>query len=148
MDYSEKIFEMLGVEPYEEFKIADEKETYVYRITNILRIEVKVDNAWLLSAFVHIRDILIGYKKIIKIQKPTKEEQLVIDYARLCGYNWIAKDPDGTCFAYSKKPFKSEKTWHVDFSDYTIASDLKYDLSFLFWEDKEPYYIGNNEDVE
>lgn len=146
MDYSEKIFEILGVKPYEEFKIADEKETYVYRITNILRIEVKIDNAWLLSNFVHIGDILIGYKKIIKIQKPTKEEQLVIDYAKLVGYNWIAKDMDGNCYAYDTKPIKNLKNemWGNDNS----TTNLEYNLSFLSWEDDEPYYIGDDTNVE
>ena len=150
MNYSEKIFEVLGVEPYKEFKLDNAKDLYTYRITNDLRIEVKVNKfvPWTLSNFIHIRSILLGEHKIIKILKPTKEEQLVIDYARLCGYNWIAKDKDGRCFAYELKPLKIEREWQSDFSDYTPALEIGYNLSFLSWEDKEPYYIGGDKNVD
>ena len=141
---------MLGVKPYEEFKIDNAKDLYTYRITNDLRIEVKVNKIapWKLSNFTHIRPILLGEYKIIKISKPTKEEQLVIDYARLCGYNWIAKDQDERCFIYKLKPLKREREWQSAFSDYTPALELGYSLSFLSWGDEEPYYIGDDKNKE
>ena len=148
MDYSEKIFEMLGVKPYEEFKIDNTKDLYTYRITNDLRIEVKVNEftPWTLSNFIYIRPILLGEYKIIKISKPTKEEQLVIDYAKLLGYNWIAKDMDGNCYAYDTKPIKilEDEMWGNDDS----STNLEYNLSFLSWKDDEPYYIGDDKNVE
>lgn len=153
MNYSEEIFKMLGVKPYEEFKLDFENksyQSYLYRITNDLRIEVKVNTmtSWKLSTFISIRLILSGERKIIKILKPTKEEQLVIDYARLCGYNWIAKDKDERCFTYKLKPLKIEIAWDSDFSDYTPALELGYNLSFLSWKDNEPYYIGDDKNVD
>ena len=146
MDYSEKIFEMLGVKPYEEFKI-NLYPQFEYRINSSLIVEIHEDT-WHISNFVNLRNILLGEYKIIKIFKPTNEEQLVIDYARLCGYNWITKDQDKKCFTYKLKPLKREREWQSNFSDYTPALELGYSLSFLSWEDKEPYYIGDDKNVE
>lgn len=150
MDYSEKIFEMLDVKPYEEFKIDNAKDLYTYRITNDLRIEVKVNEftPWTLSNFTHIKSILLGKCKIIKIFKPTKEEQLVIDYARLCGYNWIAKDADNQCYAYDNKPIWEFNMWVNSSSSNKAAKNLEYNLSFLSGKDDEPYYIGDDKNVE
>ena len=146
---------MLGVKPYEEFKIDNAKDLYTYRITNDLRIEVIETNEkvnkfapWTLSNFTHIRPILLGEHKIIKILKPTKEEQLVIDYAKLCGYKWIAKDADNKCYAYVDKPIWEFNMWKISSLSDKTAKDLEYNLSFLSWEDDEPYYIGDDKNVE
>lgn len=146
MNYSEKIFEILGVKPYEEFKI-DIYPKFEYRINSSLIVEIHEDT-WHVSNYVTLRSILLGDYKIIKIPKPTKEEQLVIEYARLCGYNWIAKDKNGRCFTYKLKPLKIEREWQSDFSEDTPPLELGYNLSFLSWEDKEPYYIGDDTNVD
>ena len=77
MNYSEKVFEMLGVKPYEEFKV-NLYPQFEYRINSSLIVEIHEDT-WHISSFVNLRNILLGEYKIIKILKPTKDAPLVFD---------------------------------------------------------------------
>ena len=91
-----------------------------------------------------LRDILNGTYTIIKtFDKPTSQEQLAIDYAKACGYKWIAKDGDGIVFAYGDKPNRVDdlELWDYQWEDYM---QIKIPISFISWDDKEPYYIGDD----
>ena len=89
------------------------------------------------------RQIFNGYSHIIKIPKPTEEDKIVIAYAKLCGCKYIAKDSDGSIYAYKDRPDKGETCWHQVNHDAQFAVVvLICDISFLSWEDEEPYYIG------
>lgn len=70
---------------------------------------------------------------------PTKEESIAISYFKLAGYKYLAKDGDGRTYAYKGKPSKNlyEKLWEGHCHAYCVIN-----MSFLSWEDKEPYYIG------
>lgn len=72
MNYSEKIFEMLGVKPYEEFYIKNKYQFHnPYRINANLEIEI-CGEPCLISDHVNLRNILLGEYKIIKIPKLTR----------------------------------------------------------------------------
>ena len=137
-----KIFDILGVEPDEEFKVSD--NNFKYSFDHKLGLEFyngsewhKVENADM------YRQIMNGYSHIIKIPKPTEEDKIVIAYAKLCGCKYIAKDSDGSIYAYKDRPDKGETCWHQVNHDAQFATvELICDISFLSWEDEEPYYIG------
>ena len=140
-----KIFDILGVEPDEEFKVSD--NNFKYSFDHKLGLEFydgsewhKVENADM------YRTIINGYSHIIKIPKPTEEDKIVIAYAKLRGFLYIAIDKDGEVRAYRRKPIKyKSEVWAVE--DEFPSEDfnyirLHYKVSFLSWEDEEPYYIG------
>lgn len=74
----------------------------------------------------------------------TQEEQLVVDYAKLCGFEWLCKDADGDIWAYKEKPVKNDyiNAWLMAPTG-TSSIEINYPLSFLSWKDEEPYYIGD-----
>ena len=165
MNYSEKIFEILGIKPYEEFYIKGHKHKYRINQNLIVEVEPQEENhiLWTSSTYVGIRSILLGKKKIIKIPKRTitKKDQIVIDYAKLLGFNWIAKDENGRVYAYKEKPVKliNERVWdaapcqnlksNISMKRGGIgqfphqATPIFFSISLISWEDEEPYYIGD-----
>lgn len=56
--------------------------------------------------------------------------------------NYIARDSNGYLYAYEKKPIKSITRWGLggDFKLFDTDTTL---FTFIRWEDKEPYCIGN-----
>lgn len=142
MNYSEQIFEMLGIKPYEEFYLSINQFQRKYRINQDLKLEIDW-NGWTSSAY-HLGELLIDTSKIIKIPKLTKEDQVIIDYARLCGYNWIAQNKNECCHAFTEKPIRDGESWTRHPVDHKKAMFLSCPLSFLLWEN-EPYYIGDEE---
>lgn len=68
-DNVRKIFDILGVEPGEEFKADNEK---IYRINEDLSIKVKSDNGWLYTTYINIASLLNGTYRIIKLPKKKK----------------------------------------------------------------------------
>lgn len=81
MNYSEKIFEMLGVKPNQEFYMINFGNKVKYKIDENLK--VKCDwNGWKNSQY-DISDFLTGNCEIIKIHKPTKDAPPVFDYEGL-----------------------------------------------------------------
>ena len=147
-DYTNKIFEMLGVEPEEEFTLRFcEKVFGVYKLDKHLNLYFRLcKSANTFSQSCRgIKDILNGNFEIIKIPKPTAEEQLAIDYARACGYKWLAKNSNGEVYAFKRKPAKiySIGYWHVNDLLDNVNIILHNPISFLSWEDEEPYYIGD-----
>lgn len=140
MDYTKQIFEMLGVEPYETFKIQGMKEKFV--IDNDLNL-LLTDERGHFAYYLSISEILRGEYKIIKRIKPTAEEQLAIDYARACGYKWLAKDKDETVAAFKEKPSKNQSIW-LNIAGYPNSwMIIRIPISFLNWDDEEPFYIGD-----
>ena len=135
MDYAKYIFDKLNVKPYEEFKL--EGEDLLYRLDEQLNVEGKFTSiGWSRSAHT-IQSILNGTYSIIKF--PSKEDQIVIDYAKLCGYKYIAKDKNGDVCMYQEKPIKHYTQW-------VAMGGLKpilHPISLVSWEDEEPYYIGD-----
>lgn len=141
----DKVFDILGVEPFEKFLISDEEYAGVkYYIDYDLKIyampsdsdfgveEERSDKT--------ILDILKNKLKIQKIYKPTKKEQLAIDYARALGCKWIAKDREDLIYAFTEKPHKMTTVWNVENGEFYV---INIPISFIHWDDEEPYYIGD-----
>ena len=142
MDYSKQIFTMLNIKPDEEFKLQGLSDKNIYSISNALYVHEK-NEYQKTNHYVDgmLTPILNGTYTIIKLPKkiiPTKEEQIVIDYAKLCGYKYLAKDYDGAIFAFGKKPYKCQHTWSDNTCNYL---KLYSPISFISWEDDEPYEI-------
>lgn len=143
MDYTKQIFEMLGVEPEEEFTLGRGYSlNYFFDKELKLRV-VNRAGAKLVSIDYKLQDILTGKIKIVKIPHPTAEEQLAIDYARACGCKWIAKDKNKTVAAFKEKPQKWEKGWINTTNNLDDWIELYLPISFIHWEDEEPFYIGD-----
>lgn len=140
MNYVNKILEVLGIQPLEKFTLigypACEDDNYYF--DSKLNIYGVSNNKITYTSNVSIQDILTGVVKIVK--KPTKKEQLAIDYARACGCKWMVKDKNGGVYAYKLKPYKYNSAWKESSQDY-ITIDIP--LSFLSWSDEEPYFIGD-----
>lgn len=145
MELREKIFKLLGIKPNEEFKIYSpffekDENLRTYKLTENMVVEYK-DNYDRWNPDWTILPKLLKEEAIIKkIIIPTKEEQIVIDYAKLLGHKWLAKDKNGEICGYREKPTKLHCTWTSNEGDYSY---LEYNtISFLSFEDQEPYYIG------
>ena len=149
-EITKEIFEFLNVEPDEIFQI--EGSTNYYKINKDLQLYLAhsqknvVKKLWeLCGPHLTISNLLVGKATIEKIIKPTEKEQLAINYAKACGFNWIAKDESGAVYAFVDKPIKHEqiKQWGIGQSFHTAAQIL-LPISFLSWKDEEPYYIGDD----
>ena len=144
MNYSKQIFKMLGIKPWEEFKIPGYNSDLSFCISETLLLYCKCSptDTWSCtnSLIPDLRSLLNGTKTIIKIPKPTPDEQLAIDYAKKCGCKWLAKNRGDTYYAYNRKPKKEQFGWVVKDGE---AIKIHIPISFIHWEDDEPYYIGD-----
>lgn len=141
IDHTEDVFKLLGVSSNEIFKVKSFSNGD-YKITQDLMVYVNVKKGcWAKSAYT-IADFLNGNLAICKKPIPTEIEQLAINYALACGYHWLAKDSDGDIYAYIEKPQKKSVAgiWNIN-GNSMIKIELP--ISFLSWEDEEPYYIGD-----
>lgn len=141
----DKVFDILGVEPFEEFLISDEEYAGVkYYIDYDLKIYAMPSDSDFgveeESSDIIILDILKNKLKIQKIYKPTKKEQLAIDYARALGCKWIAKDREDLIYAFTEKPHKMTTVWNVERGKHYV---INIPISFIHWDDEEPYYFGD-----
>jgi len=145
MELKEQIFKLLNIKPNEEFKITSpffekDEKFHTYKLNENMIVEYKDSYGRWNNDWTILPKLLNGEAFIKKIIIPTEEEQIVIAYARLLGYKWLAKDKNGEVCGFSEKPSKSSSVWTVSNGDYNY---LEYDnISFLSFEDKEPYYIG------
>ena len=98
----DKIFEMLGVEVGESFYIEEEIIKHTYHFDTDFFLWQHKDGSKLSSAY-SLLDFLNGnyhIKKII-IRTMTPSEKIVLEYAKLCGGKYIAKDEDGSIYFYA-----------------------------------------------
>lgn len=143
-DVTEKVFKALGIKPNEKFKIKEDNSGDSYYLDeNLSGYCVESDNSLLPFNADFLQDILRGKIEIVKLPKePTKEDKIIIDYARLFGYNWIAVDGDGEIIVSEYELQRSGgKTHWTPKGTFKNFDYLGGKLSFLSWED-EPYYIG------
>lgn len=148
-NHSEEIFNMLGIEPMRKFKVKPtgdsiiDYDDYTYFMDSNLN-TYEDDFIHSCKNYTILPKLLSGQLKIIK-ELSTKninispEEQTVIDYCKLCGYKYLAKDKIGEIWAYKEKPEKRATMWlDLDNDDTT---EIEYNLSFLSWDDEEPWVI-------
>lgn len=141
IDHTEDVFKLLGLSPDEVFKVKN-LSNGGYKITQELMVYVNVDKGrWTKSAYT-IADFLNGNLAICKKPIPTETEQLAINYALACGYHWLAKDLGGDIYAYIEKPQKKSVAGIWDINGNSMIK-IELPISFLSWEDEEPYYIGD-----
>lgn len=135
-----KIFDILGVEPAEEFRIVN--NGMLCRFNEELELQCRISDQYFetVENVDTYRKIITGETKIIKIPKPTEEDKIVIAYAKLSGYPYLAKDKSGAVIAYATKPTKRAECPEWDSGG--CYFHVYHDVSFLSWEDEEPYYIG------
>ena len=74
---------------------------------------------------------------------PNKSEQIAINYARECGMKYLAEQKDGQVFAFEEKPVKTDGKWIVN--SVLKPIEIYVPISFISFEDEEPYLIKNNE---
>lgn len=150
-EITKEIFEFLNVEPDEIFRI--EGSTNYFKINKDLQLYLAhsqknvFKKLWeLCGPHLTISNLLVGKATIEKIIYPTEKEQIAINYAKACGCNWLAKDKNNKIYAYEKKPVKTHyEEWVCEkISDTSIL--IKIPISFLSWNDTEPYYIGDEKE--
>ena len=147
MDYVAKFFDLLEIKPQERFKLksTDNNKMYnfIYYFSDRLSLRYINNVGDDFKSDLYIEDILNGNLQIVKIPKISEEEKTAIKYFLLAGYKYMAKDKNGKVYAYKTKPIKAPIS-HWDCCDNNLSSYCKVDIpiSFLSWEDTEPYYIG------
>ena len=119
------------------------KNRYIYKFDKELNLFTRTTNTkWDTALLCFLLEILTGRCDIIKIPQPTAEEKLAIDYARACGFKWLAKDKNKTLAAYKEKPQKGTNEWLNTTNDCYDWIEIYLPISFISWEDEEPFYIG------
>lgn len=143
-DIIKKIFEMLGVEPNEEFRLTDLTGKYKFNECLQLYTYDSYNNFWTTwqNESPRLNSILTGNFNIIKLKKWTKEEEIIAKYLKLIGYKWIIKDKDWKIFAYKDKPIKHSMSgfWSLENSR---GCSIQYNMPNIKWEDTEPTYIDD-----
>lgn len=144
IDHTEEVFKLLGISPNEVFKVKS-LNGVDYKINEGLGILFLNGQGKWEGSQLSLVDFLNGNVTIYKKPIPTEIEQIAINYALAYGCHWIAKDSDGIIYAYKRKPHKSRYSdmWDDDVNDDKLMVEIKLPISFLSWEDNEPYYIGD-----
>ena len=145
-EYLNKVFDLLGIEPYDEFTILN--EDFLGRRFGIyldLTVYENIRDSFekeipLVESNRIIADILRKNLTIQKVPEISEKEQLAIDYARALGCKWIAKDKEDLIYAFTEKPHKMTTVWNVENGEHYV---INIQISFIHWDDKEPYYIGD-----
>ena len=137
MSKEEKFWDLIGVKPNVLFKLKNEYRmtTNVYYFDSMMNLK---RNSGIQSEGITLYDIISGRETIVPVQLLTQEDKLILEYAKLIGCNWVAKDEDGDVYGYIDKPVKSYNWWKST----NKAYKLYYDISILSWEDAEPYEIS------
>lgn len=141
-----KIFDMLGVEPNEKFKIKYDGKIYdKYYIDKYLKLIVDKEN--FITSFTTL-DIITGNIEIIKISKYdfTEEEKNTLKGLKLLKFNYIARNQVGELIAYTDKPEKNYtlSIWQYQFGEMTYVNPNMF--KSIKWEDSKPFKIPDLED--
>lgn len=142
-----KIFDMIGVEPNERFKIKEKNNNpdHLYYIDE--KLSLQIDNyGW--GTMYKTLDILNEIIEIVKIPKYefTKGENDALKGLKLLKFNYIARNETGELMAYTDKPEKNYtlSVWQDQFGEITYVNPHMFD--FIQWKDSEPFEIPNIED--
>ena len=143
-----KIFDILGVEPNEKFKIKYDGKIYdKYYIDKYLKLIADKEN--FITSFTTL-DIITGNIEIIKIPKYefTKEENDALKGLKLLKFNYIARNETGQLIAYTDKPKKNYtlSVWQEQFGEITYVNSNMF--KSIKWKDSEPFKIPDFEDEQ
>lgn len=93
-----------------------------------------VDNArileWLIAEGV-------GRYPVISVAQKTE----LVAIMSMLDMTWLAKNTDGTIFAYASKPTKGFKVWSNTNKGHVRLYSCANVASLVFWEDEDPLYI-------
>ena len=136
-DYKEQVLSMMNLKVNTPFTLRDNKCNQVlpgkYFINDSMEVIEENTNLF----FISIKHLITGDFSVIK--DLTEKEKIAIEYAKACGCNWIAEDKCGIIWAYRSKPKKTGVLWMQD--DDNICIKICLPISFIHWEDEEPYKI-------
>ena len=133
-----KVFDLLGVEPNEEFKICDTNSSLAYRFNENFLLEVKDEDDWNESTY-QMADILRGKIKIIKLPTLTGADKNAVRYLRDGGMKYVVRDKDSLLWGFNDRP---EKINNCDWASGGKRMYLFKELfQFVKWEDEEPFCI-------
>lgn len=148
MDYGSKILEVLDLKPGEVFSITG-KPDFLYKMDENLKLYATPKTAeqkWFVCEEASAMDVLKGISTICKIpQHLTAEDKIVIEYAKLCGYRYLAMDADGEVYMYKDKPVKQSISWNAPIYMHSNKHNpalIPYTVSFVSWSDSEPVDIN------
>lgn len=101
-----RVFEILGVEPGEVFKIDGNEGTYcIQESLKIDEFDSRIhDFVNTYSSNAMLLGLLNGSYKIKKLINLTEEERVICNAAIRAGYPWIARDADGHLNLYKVEP--------------------------------------------
>ena len=137
-----KVFDLLGVEPNEEFEISDGR--YVldskFRFNDNLWLEKFMENAWIDKTEL-LPFLLNGKHEIIKLPQLTEADKNAVRYLRDGGARYVARDSAGLLWAYESKPTREQTGWKGT----TQTKIFTHLFQFVQWTDEEPFCI---EDLE
>lgn len=104
-----KVFEILGVEPNEVFKIDGKEGVYrIYKSLEIKEFDSRIhDFVNTYSSIAMLLGLLNGSYKIKKLINLTEEEEVICKTAVRAGYPWIARDSNGELNLFKEKPDRS-----------------------------------------
>lgn len=91
----------------------------------------------------NINRILWGYRKYSPLVKLTHlEHELLKTYLKK-GYQYVARDMDGSLFFYKSYPSKAIVDWFntASYEAFPTMGEFKNLFKFIKWDDNEPYII-------
>lgn len=88
----------------------------------------------------NINRILWGYRKYSPPVKLSCLEYEILKALETDGWFYIARDLDGSLFAYNFEPYKKDDIWDNDGDNYEIVL-FKKEFKFVDWLDEKPVDI-------
>lgn len=152
MNYQARVFNMLGLKANQPFELTyvsqnkRQKISGVYRIKAVdLTLQECVGKKWEDCTLYNISHILSGKLSVHKIQEVitmSLTEKATLTFLKSQGYNFVVITRSGECVAFEKKPVRFNDSW-VNDEIYAGSNfiTLTTPLTFLSWEDDEPFYI-------
>lgn len=149
MSYTDKVFEMLGAEPYEEFYLIDtytgKKNELKYYFTPTLKISFKDETQSEATSCLSISDIITEIVKIKKIKKYTDDEIKLAEFYKWLGYKYISKNSDDSLIVSKNRPEKICGVWVSLNKRLCLPKEdaSKIKTPNILWEDDEPILIDD-----
>lgn len=161
MNYRKQIFDMLCVDPDETFTVLYNTEGEIFKMRTC---RPKIDDDSEVAVSHHLDEDLSGWIRcgedqewerephllnrilsgqyIIQRSPKRREEKLALAYAKACGYQWMAKNPDGATVAYVEAPIKDQNGfWQSGGMKLLIQVPIR----FLTGMEDEPWPIGEED---
>jgi hypothetical protein len=142
--------EILGVERDTDFGVKG-YESFRFNINTTFngmdRLYYKdTDGCWIFAKSEMLTDIIYGAPgNIIRLPPPlTDEQREQLKAIWTLGGRWLAKDKDGTLFAYARKPGKNNDYrygWWAAEDCFSLINGIEVS-NLVSWSDPEPFDIG------